>query len=32
VGAGGMGQTLYESIRAFHYAEMAAKMLIVVAA
>ena len=32
VGAGGIGQTLYESIRAFHYAETAAQMLIVVAA
>jgi phosphonate transport system permease protein len=32
VGAGGIGQTLYESIRAFHYAETAAQMLIVVGA
>ena len=32
VGAGGIGQTLYESIRAFHYAETAAQMLIVAAA
>jgi phosphonate transport system permease protein len=32
VGAGGIGQTLYESIRAFHYAETAAQMIIVVAA
>ena len=32
VGAGGIGQTLYESIRAFHYAETAAQMLIVVVA
>ena len=31
VGAGGIGQTLYESIRAFQYAETAAQMLIVVA-
>jgi len=31
VGAGGIGQTLYESIRAFHYAETAAQMIIVVA-
>ena len=30
VGAGGIGQTLYESIRSFHYAETAAQMLIVV--
>jgi phosphonate transport system permease protein len=30
VGAGGIGQTLYESIRAFQYAETAAQMLIVV--
>jgi phosphonate transport system permease protein len=30
-GAGGIGQTLYESIRAFQYAETAAQMLIVVA-
>ena len=32
IGAGGIGQTLYESIRAFHYAETAAQMLIVVGA
>ncbi len=32
VGAGGIGQSLYESIRAFHYAETAAQMIIVVAA
>jgi phosphonate transport system permease protein len=32
VGAGGIGQTLYESIRALHYAETAAQMLIVVGA
>jgi phosphonate transport system permease protein len=32
VGAGGIGQTLYESIRAFHYAETAAQMLVVVVA
>jgi len=31
VGAGGIGQTLYESIRAFHYADTAAQMIIVVA-
>ena len=31
VGAGGIGQTLYESIRAFHYAETAAQVIIVVA-
>jgi phosphonate transport system permease protein len=31
VGAGGIGQTLYESIRAFQYAETAAQMLIVAA-
>jgi phosphonate transport system permease protein len=31
VGAGGIGQTLYESMRAFHYTETAAQMLIVVA-
>jgi phosphonate transport system permease protein len=30
VGAGGIGQTLYESIRAFHYAETAAQILVVV--
>jgi phosphonate transport system permease protein len=30
VGAGGIGQTLYESIRAFHYAETAAQMIVVV--
>src|SRR5262245_5913219 len=30
VGAGGIGQTLYESIRAFHYGEAAAQMLVVV--
>jgi phosphonate transport system permease protein len=32
VGAGGIGQTLYESIRAFQYAETAAQIIIVVAA
>jgi phosphonate transport system permease protein len=32
VGAGGIGQSLYESIRAFRYAETAAQMIIVVAA
>jgi phosphonate transport system permease protein len=32
VGAGGIGQTLYESIRSFHYAETAAQMIIVVLA
>jgi phosphonate transport system permease protein len=31
VGAGGIGQTLYESIRAFHYGETAAQMIIVIA-
>jgi phosphonate transport system permease protein len=30
VGAGGIGQTLYESIRAFQYAESAAQILVVV--
>lgn len=30
VGAGGIGQTLYESIRAFHYSETAAQIIIVV--
>jgi phosphonate transport system permease protein len=30
VGAGGIGQTLYESIRAFHYAETAAQVIVVV--
>jgi len=30
VGAGGIGQTLYESIRAFQYAETAAQILVVV--
>lgn len=30
VGAGGIGQTLYESIRSFHYAETAAQMIIVI--
>jgi len=30
VGAGGIGQTLYESIRSFHYAETAAQIVIVV--
>jgi phosphonate transport system permease protein len=30
VGAGGIGQTLYESIRSFHYAETAAQMIVVV--
>jgi phosphonate transport system permease protein len=32
VGAGGIGQSLYESIRAFHYAETAAQIIIVVVA
>jgi phosphonate transport system permease protein len=32
VGAGGIGQTLYESIRGFMYAETAAQMIIVIAA
>ena len=31
VGAGGIGQTLYESIRSFHYGETAAQMIIVIA-
>jgi phosphonate transport system permease protein len=31
VSAGGIGQTLYEDIRAFHYAEAAAQILIIVA-
>jgi phosphonate transport system permease protein len=30
VGAGGIGQTLYESIRSFHYGETAAQVIIVV--
>jgi phosphonate transport system permease protein len=30
VGAGGIGQTLYESIRSFHYAETAAQVIVVV--
>lgn len=30
VGAGGIGQTLYESIRAFQYAESAAQILVVI--
>ena len=30
VGAGGIGQTLYESIRSFQYAETAAQVIIVV--
>lgn len=30
VGAGGIGQTLYESIRSFHYSETAAQVIIVV--
>ena len=30
VGAGGIGQTLYESIRSFHYADTAAQIFIVV--
>ncbi len=30
VGAGGIGQTLYESIRSFHYAETAAQMIVIV--
>jgi phosphonate transport system permease protein len=32
VGAGGIGQSLYESIRAFRYAETAAQLIVVVAA
>jgi phosphonate transport system permease protein len=32
VGAGGIGQTLYESIRSFHYAETAAQVIIVILA
>lgn len=31
VGAGGIGQTLYESIRSFHYGDTAAQMIIVIA-
>jgi phosphonate transport system permease protein len=31
VGAGGIGQTLYESIRSFQYGESAAQMLVVIA-
>ena len=31
VGAGGIGQTLYESIRSFHYGETAAQVIVVVA-
>ena len=31
VGAGGIGQTLYKSIRSFQYAETAAQVIIVVA-
>jgi phosphonate transport system permease protein len=31
VGAGGIGQTLYESIRSFHYDETAAQVIVVVA-
>jgi phosphonate transport system permease protein len=31
VGAGGIGQTLYESIRSFHYGDTAAQVIIVVA-
>ena len=31
VGAGGIGQTLYESIRSFHYADTAAQVIVVVA-
>ena len=30
VGAGGIGQSLYESIRRFNYAETAAHMIIVI--
>jgi phosphonate transport system permease protein len=30
VGAGGIGQTLYESIRSFHYGDAAAQIIIVV--
>jgi phosphonate transport system permease protein len=30
IGAGGIGQTIYESIRSFHYAETAAIMIIIV--
>ena len=32
IGAGGIGQTLYESIRSFQYAATAAQMLIIIAA
>jgi len=32
VGAGGIGQTLYESIRSFHYGETAAQVIVVVVA
>lgn len=31
IGAGGIGQTIYENIRSFHYSETAAVMLIVIA-
>jgi hypothetical protein len=31
VGAGGIGQTLYESIRSFHYGDTAAQVIIVIA-
>lgn len=31
IGAGGIGQTLYENIRSFHYAETAAVVIIIVA-
>lgn len=30
MGAGGIGQTLYESIRSFQYAETAAQVIVVV--
>ena len=30
VGAGGIGQTVYENIRSFHYSETAAIMIIIV--
>lgn len=30
VSAGGIGQTLYESIRGFHYADTAAQLIVVV--
>lgn len=30
IGAGGIGQTLYESISSFHYADTAAQIIVVV--